>query len=128
MTPYLVASYDTQGDAEKFSYSNPDPHGCVYVYKSCTVSILMHQIQCDQMPISTTYVSSVMLGPKNLEIRNNARHTKQENTHTRKRRSHEMEPNPSKDRAMLEGDDPSFEMHKGSSETTVSIGPRYIYS
>jgi hypothetical protein len=62
--------------------------------------ILMHQ-----MRISIIYISSVMLRPKKLEIRNvmTVKILKRPKIECR-----EMEPNPSKDRAMHEGNNPSF--------------------
>jgi hypothetical protein len=59
------------------------------------------------MRISTTQVSSVMLRSKKLEIRKN----KYENWKSRgmkTKQCHEIEPNLSKDRAIPEGDNPSF--------------------
>jgi hypothetical protein len=56
--------------------------------KTNTLPMLMHQ-----MHISTTLVSSVVLRPKKLEIRKQIL-------------CHEIEPNPSKDRVMPEGDNP----------------------
>jgi hypothetical protein len=53
-----------------------------------------------QMRISTTQISSVMLRSKKMEVR-------KQNVKT-KRAVGEIEPNPSKDRAMPEGDNPSF--------------------
>jgi hypothetical protein len=58
-----------------------------------------------QMRISTTQVSSVMLRSKKLEIR---RKKMKEPSDENQTECHEIEPNPSKDRAMLEGDNPSF--------------------
>jgi hypothetical protein len=58
-----------------------------------------------QMRISANKVSSVMLRPKKLEIRKKNVKTVKE---PRKPKCHEIEPNPSKDRAMHEGDNPSF--------------------
>ena len=58
------------------------------------------------MRISTTQVSSVMLRSKKLEIRK--RNLKTERAVGWKPNSHEIEPNPSKDRSMHEGDTPSF--------------------
>jgi hypothetical protein len=61
----------------------------------------MHQIR-----ISTTQVSSVVLRPKKLEIRKIVKTVKQ----PKKKQilCHEIEPKPSKDRVMHEGDNPSF--------------------
>jgi hypothetical protein len=60
------------------------------------------------MRISTTFkVSSVVLRPKKLEIREK----KLCNLYKSRKNQilcHEIEPNPSKDRAMHEGDNPSF--------------------
>jgi hypothetical protein len=70
--------------------------------KTNTIPILMHQ-----MRISTNQVSSVVFWPKKLGIRNN----NCENC-TRAEKSqilcHEIEPNPSNNRTMHEGDNPSF--------------------
>jgi hypothetical protein len=57
------------------------------------------------MRISTNQVSSVVLCPKKLEIQKEI-----ENGKSRKKQilCHEIEPNPSKDRAMHQGDNPSF--------------------
>jgi hypothetical protein len=65
------------------------------------LTILMHQ-----MRISTTQVSSVMVRSKKLEIRK--KNVKTERAVGRKPECREIEPNPSKDRAMPEGDNPSF--------------------
>ena len=54
-----------------------------------------------QMRISTDQVSSVVLRPKKLEIRKIVKNVNEP-------KNQEIEPNPSKDRAMHEGDDPSF--------------------
>jgi hypothetical protein len=54
-----------------------------------------------QMPISTNKVSSEMLRPKKFEIPTNCERAE-------KTKCHEIEPNPSKDRAMHEGDNLSF--------------------
>jgi hypothetical protein len=59
------------------------------------------------MRISTTYVFSVMLRPKKLEI-GNIGHTVKEPKIQSKTECHEIEPNLSKDRAMHEGNNPSF--------------------
>jgi hypothetical protein len=66
-----------------------------------TIPILMHQ-----MHISIIYISSVMLRPKKFEICN-VMTIKTPNRH--KMECHEMEPNPSKNRAMHDGDNPSSE-------------------
>jgi hypothetical protein len=58
-----------------------------------------------QMLISIIYISSVMLRPKKLIIRNVIT-VKIPQIH--KLESREMDPNPSKERAMHEGDNPSF--------------------
>ena len=60
-----------------------------------------------QLHISSNQVSSVVLRPKKLEIqkRNCKNCTRAEKT---KILCREIEPNPSKDRAMHEGDNPSF--------------------
>jgi hypothetical protein len=68
--------------------------------KTNTVIILMHQTR-----ISTTQVSSVMLRSKKLEIRKKG---KTERAVGWTPECHEFESNPSKDRAMPEGDNPSF--------------------
>jgi hypothetical protein len=60
-----------------------------------------------QMRISTTEVSSVMLRSKKLEIRKKIENWKSCLMKT-KTECHETEPNPSKDRAIPEGDNPSF--------------------
>jgi hypothetical protein len=66
------------------------------------IPILMHQ-----MRISIIYISSVMLRPKKIEIRNvmTVKIPKKKKT---KIECREMEPNPLKDRAIHEGDNPSF--------------------
>jgi hypothetical protein len=69
--------------------------------KTNTLTILMHQ-----MRISTTQVSSVMLRSKKLKIRKQCENWKSHRMKTKQ--CHEIEPNPSKDRAMPEGDNPSF--------------------
>jgi hypothetical protein len=69
-------------------------------YKTNTIPILMHQ-----MHISTNEVSSVVLIPKKLEIRKIVKSVKEPK---KKILCHEIEPNPSKDRAMHAGDNPSF--------------------
>jgi hypothetical protein len=56
-----------------------------YKWKTNTIPILMHR-----MCISTDQVSSVVLGPKKQIF------------------CHDIKPNPSKDKAMHEGDNPSF--------------------
>jgi hypothetical protein len=69
--------------------------------KTNTIPILMHQ-----MRMSTNQVSSVVLRPKKVEIRkivNAAKEPKKPNTVL-----WNIEPNLSKDRAMHEGDNPSF--------------------
>jgi hypothetical protein len=58
-----------------------------------------------QMRISTIQVSSVVLGPKMLETRKNVKTVKEAKNQIL---CHEIEPNPSKNRAMHEGDNPSF--------------------
>jgi hypothetical protein len=64
----------------------------------------MHQIR-----ISTNQVSSVVLKPKKLEIRKNKIQKSVKEPGKKKTiLCYEIEPNPSKDRAMHEGDDPSF--------------------
>jgi hypothetical protein len=68
-----------------------------YKCKINTLTILMHQ-----MRISTTQDSSVMLRSKKLEIRE-----KKVKTESRRMKK-KMEPNMSKDKAMPEGDNPSF--------------------
>jgi hypothetical protein len=60
-----------------------------------------------QMRISTTQVSSVMLRSKKLEIRKKVK-TVKESSDENQTESHEIEPNPSKDKAIPEGDNPSF--------------------
>jgi hypothetical protein len=57
-----------------------------------------------QMRISTTQVTSVMLRSKKLEIRKK----KWKSRRKKAKQRHEINPNPSKDRAMPEGDNPSF--------------------
>jgi hypothetical protein len=66
------------------------------------IPIFMHQ-----MRISTNQVSSVVLGPKKLEIRKIVK-TVKEPEKKKQILCHEIEPNPSKDRATHEGDNPSF--------------------
>jgi hypothetical protein len=65
-----------------------------------------------QMRISTnSKVSSVVLGSKELEIRKkNCQNCKraEKKTKTQQILRHEFEPNPSKDRAMHEGENPLF--------------------
>jgi hypothetical protein len=58
-----------------------------------------------QMRISTNKVSSVVLRPKNLEILTIVKTVKDPENQIL---CHAIEPNPSKDRAMHEGDNPSF--------------------
>jgi hypothetical protein len=60
-----------------------------------------------QMGISTTQVSSVMLKSNKLEIRKKMWKLKDPSDENQTE-CHELEPNPSKDRAMPEGDNPSF--------------------
>jgi hypothetical protein len=73
------------------------PH---YEWKANTIPILMHQ-----MCISTTQVSSVVLGPKRLDIRKIMwkLYKCQKETQIL---CHEIEPNLLRDRAMHEGNDP----------------------
>jgi hypothetical protein len=59
-----------------------------------------------QMRISTNQASSVVLRPKILEIRKIVKTVKEPKRN--QTLCHEIEPNPSKDRAMHEGDIPSF--------------------
>jgi hypothetical protein len=59
------------------------------------------------MRISTIQVSSVILRSKKLEIRKKMK-TVKEPSDGNQTECHEIEPNPSKDRAMHEGDNPSF--------------------
>jgi hypothetical protein len=62
-----------------------------------------------QMRISTTQVSSVMLRSKALESRKKKQTWKlKEPSDENQTECHEIEPNPSKDTAMPEGDNPSF--------------------
>jgi hypothetical protein len=72
-----------------------------YDVKQNTLTILMHQ-----MRISTIQVSSVMLRSKHLEI--GGKNVKTERAFGWKPECHENESNPSKDRSMPEGDNPSF--------------------
>jgi hypothetical protein len=58
-----------------------------------------------QMRISTNQVSSVVLRPKKLEIQKIVKTIKEPKKQIL---CDEIEPNPSKDRAMHEGDNPSF--------------------
>jgi hypothetical protein len=82
----------------------PRVTGGVARCKTNTRPILMHQ-----MRISTTSVSSVVLRPKKLEIRKrNREKCIRGEKKTKQILCHENEPNPSKDRAMHEGDNPSF--------------------
>jgi restriction endonuclease S subunit len=60
-----------------------------------------------QMRISTTQVSSVVLRLKKLEIQKKIV-KKLYKSQKKQILCHEIEPNPSKDRAMHEGDNPSF--------------------
>jgi hypothetical protein len=62
----------------------------------------MIQISMHQMHISTNYVYSVMLWPNKLEIQKNGTCERADKNQTG------IEPNPSKDRAMHERDNPSF--------------------
>jgi hypothetical protein len=84
--------------------------------KTNALTILKHQ-----MRISTTQVFSVMLRSKNLEIRK--RKVKTERVVGWKPKCHEIEPNPSKDRAIPEGDSPSFwdEFTKFTFSSTVQF-------
>ena len=59
-----------------------------------------------QMRISTNEVSSVVLGSKKLEVRK--KNVKSVKSRKNEILCHEIEPNLSKDRAMHEGDNPSF--------------------
>jgi hypothetical protein len=68
--------------------------------KTNTLPILMHQ-----MCISTTHVSSVIPRSKKLEIRKKTVKEPSDENHTE---CHEIESNPSKDRATPEGESPSF--------------------
>jgi hypothetical protein len=61
-----------------------------------------------QMRILTTQVSSMMLRSKKLEIREKKVKIVKEPSDENQTECHEIEPNPSKDRAMPEGDNPSF--------------------
>ena len=63
-----------------------------------TIPILMHQ-----MRISTNEVSSVVLGPKKLEVEKK-KIVKSVRAERKTILCHEIEPNPSKERAMHEGD------------------------
>jgi hypothetical protein len=61
------------------------------------------------MCISTTHVSSVMLRSKKLEIqKKKKKNVKTERAVGWEPECHEIEPNPSKDKSMPEGDNPSF--------------------
>jgi DNA-binding transcriptional regulator GbsR (MarR family) len=71
----------------------------MYASKTNTIPILMHQ-----MHISTNQVSSVVLRPKKLEIRKIVKTVKEPRKTKYKVLCHEIEENPSKDRAMHEGD------------------------
>jgi hypothetical protein len=70
-------------------------------YKIRTIPILMHQ-----MCISTTQVSSVVLGPKKLEIRKKNCENWIRAGKNNQILCHEIESNLSKDRDMHEGDNP----------------------
>jgi hypothetical protein len=59
-----------------------------------------------QMRSSTNKVSSVMLRPNKLEIRK--KNVKTVNEPEKNPECHEIEPNPSKNRLVHEGDNPSF--------------------
>jgi hypothetical protein len=59
------------------------------------------------MRISTNQVSSVMLRSKKLEIRKKVKTVKKPSDENQTE-CHEIEPYPSKDKAMPEGDNPSF--------------------
>ena len=59
-----------------------------------------------QMRISTTQVSTVMLRSKELEIRKKVKTVR--GVGWNQTECHEIEPSPSKNRAMPEGDKPSF--------------------
>ena len=61
-----------------------------------------------QMRISTNEVSSVVLGSKKLEVRKKKKKREKCKEPKRQILCPEIEPNPSKDRAMHEGDNPSF--------------------
>jgi hypothetical protein len=69
--------------------------------KTSAVPIWMHQV-C----ISTIYVSSMILGLKNIEIQYTC-NVKTIKIPKKAKMGYEMEPNPSKDRAVHEGGDPS---------------------
>jgi hypothetical protein len=62
----------------------------------------------NQMHISTNKVSSVMLRPKKLEIRKKKNCENSKELGKTQAKCSEIEPNLSKDRAMHEGDNPSF--------------------
>jgi hypothetical protein len=64
------------------------------------------QILMNHMRISTNQVSSVMLRSKKLKIR--GKNENYERADENQTEFHEIEPNLSKDRAMHEGDNPSF--------------------
>jgi hypothetical protein len=79
-------------------------HTFCFECKTNTLPILMHQ-----MRISTFQVSSVMLRSKKLEIRKKREvKTVKEPSDENQTECHEMVRNLSKDRAMPEGDSPSF--------------------
>ena len=59
-----------------------------------------------QMRVLTKQVSSVVLEPKKLEVRK--KNVKSVKSRKNQILCHEIEPNPSKERAMHEGDNPSF--------------------
>jgi hypothetical protein len=63
-----------------------------------------------QMHISTTNISSVMLRSKKLEIRGKNMWKLKDPWNENQTECHEIEPNPSKDRAIPEGDNFRFEM------------------
>jgi hypothetical protein len=68
------------------------------------LTILMHQ-----MHISTTQFSSAMLRSKKLKSGKKCENGKSRRMKTKNQTEcHEIEPNPSKDRAVLEGDNLSF--------------------
>jgi hypothetical protein len=60
-----------------------------------------------QMRISTNYFSSVMLRSKKLKIQKKCENWKSRRMKI-KQEYHEIEPNPSNDTAMPDGDNPSF--------------------
>jgi hypothetical protein len=61
----------------------------------------------NQMSISTNQVSSVMLRPKK-SWKSGDKNVKTERADKNQTECHEIDPNPSKDRAMHEGLNPSF--------------------